>query len=218
MSGTRLERDWPTRQTSWPREFAADSVEDVLIDDREEDFVQFVVEVVAKRSKAKRRRGCIQAASHKSRRTRLTAKGNADSWIDAHRLVLGCRALLPVGFAQTATISAASMLTLAAGPSIAARRCTNRAMRALGGLDPAQLVKLEAFQEVRLIGKPGCRGRQIARNSVFTPARRCCLVRADAVGSGGSGPILSRASSRLFARRRGDRSARSRGTRLSGRA
>ncbi|WP_174844874.1 hypothetical protein [Cryobacterium sp. TMS1-13-1] len=48
ISGTRLERDRPTRQTAWPGEPPADAVEDVVIGDRDEDFVQFVVEHVAR--------------------------------------------------------------------------------------------------------------------------------------------------------------------------
>ncbi|WP_104190458.1 hypothetical protein [Cryobacterium sp. Y82] len=51
-SGTRLERDRPTRQTVWPGEPAADTVEDVVIGDRDEDFVQFVVHDVARRREA----------------------------------------------------------------------------------------------------------------------------------------------------------------------
>jgi hypothetical protein len=51
-SGTRLERDRPTRQTAWPGEPPADAVEDVVIRDREEDFVQFVVDDVARRREA----------------------------------------------------------------------------------------------------------------------------------------------------------------------
>lgn len=48
-SGTRLERDRPTRQTGWPGEPTADAVDDVVIDDCDEDFVQFVVGDVARR-------------------------------------------------------------------------------------------------------------------------------------------------------------------------
>jgi len=39
-SGTRLDRDRPTRQTAWPGEPPADTVEDVVISDRDEDFVR----------------------------------------------------------------------------------------------------------------------------------------------------------------------------------
>lgn len=42
-SGTRLDRDRPTRQTSWPGEEPAPAVEDVVIANRDEDFVQFVI-------------------------------------------------------------------------------------------------------------------------------------------------------------------------------
>ncbi|WP_233197625.1 DUF4913 domain-containing protein [Cryobacterium sp. Y57] len=52
MSGTRLERDRQTRQTSWPGEPPAESVEDIVIGDRDEDFVQFVVDDVAQRREA----------------------------------------------------------------------------------------------------------------------------------------------------------------------
>jgi hypothetical protein len=48
-SGTRLERDRPTRQTAWPGEPRADAVEDVVISDRDNDFVLFVVEDVSRR-------------------------------------------------------------------------------------------------------------------------------------------------------------------------
>jgi hypothetical protein len=51
-AGTRLERDRPTRQTAWPGERPADAVEDVVIADREEDFVQFVVDDVGRRREA----------------------------------------------------------------------------------------------------------------------------------------------------------------------
>ncbi len=51
-SGTRLERDRPTRQTAWPGEPPAGAVEDIVISDREEDFVQFVLADVAKRREA----------------------------------------------------------------------------------------------------------------------------------------------------------------------
>ncbi|WP_324778227.1 hypothetical protein [Microterricola pindariensis] len=51
-SGTRLERDRPTRQTAWPGEQPVDAPEDVLISDRDEDFVRFVVDDIARRSEA----------------------------------------------------------------------------------------------------------------------------------------------------------------------
>ena len=52
VSGTWLERDRSTRQTPWPGEPAADTVEDVVIRNRDENFVQFVVDDVARRREA----------------------------------------------------------------------------------------------------------------------------------------------------------------------
>ena len=51
-SGTRLDRDRPTRQTSWPGEDPADPVEDVFVADRDRDFVTYVAEQVAARREA----------------------------------------------------------------------------------------------------------------------------------------------------------------------
>ena len=51
-SGTRLDRDRPTRQTTWPGEDPAEPVEDVVIEDRDQDFVKFVRADVARRRKA----------------------------------------------------------------------------------------------------------------------------------------------------------------------
>ena len=51
-SGTRLDRDRPTRQTSWPGEPSADSVEDVVINDRDNDFVDFVTGDTSRRRQA----------------------------------------------------------------------------------------------------------------------------------------------------------------------
>lgn len=51
-SGTRLERDRSTRLTVWPGEPPADAVEDIAISDRDEDFVQCVVDDVARRREA----------------------------------------------------------------------------------------------------------------------------------------------------------------------
>ena len=47
--GSRLDRDRATRQTAWPGEDPAPSVEDVTIEDRGADFRRFVVEDVARR-------------------------------------------------------------------------------------------------------------------------------------------------------------------------
>ncbi len=50
--GTRLDRDRPTRKTIWPGETPSDSVEDRIIENREADFVQFVLDDVAARRQA----------------------------------------------------------------------------------------------------------------------------------------------------------------------
>nr|WP_300146832.1 hypothetical protein [Propionicimonas sp.] len=47
--GTRLDRDRPTRQTTWPGEEPAEPVEDTTIENRDEDFVQFVLDDVNRR-------------------------------------------------------------------------------------------------------------------------------------------------------------------------
>lgn len=51
-SGTRLDQDRPSRQTAWPGEAPTPTVEDTHITDRRQDFVQFVLEQVAKRRAA----------------------------------------------------------------------------------------------------------------------------------------------------------------------
>lgn len=51
-SGTRLDRDRPTRQTTWPGEEPADPVEDVFVADRDQDFVEYVAVHVAERRAA----------------------------------------------------------------------------------------------------------------------------------------------------------------------
>ena len=43
ICGTRLDRDRSTRQTSWPGEDPADTVEDLAITNRDEDFIAFVL-------------------------------------------------------------------------------------------------------------------------------------------------------------------------------
>lgn len=40
--GTRLDRDRPTRQTTWPGETAQGTIEDEVITNREADFIEFV--------------------------------------------------------------------------------------------------------------------------------------------------------------------------------
>ena len=51
-SGTRLDRDRPSRQTAWPGERPAAPIEDTPIVNRRDDFVQFVLEQVARRKAA----------------------------------------------------------------------------------------------------------------------------------------------------------------------
>ena len=51
-SGTRLDRDRPTRQTIWPGEEPAEHAEETTIVDRDEDFVDFVLDQVAARQEA----------------------------------------------------------------------------------------------------------------------------------------------------------------------
>lgn len=51
-SATRLDRDRPTRQTVWPGEPAAEPIQEVAIPHRDEDFVQFVIDDVARRQEA----------------------------------------------------------------------------------------------------------------------------------------------------------------------
>ena len=50
--GTRLDRDRPTRQTVWPGEPPAAPVEDIIITDRNEDFVEFMFADVQARRQA----------------------------------------------------------------------------------------------------------------------------------------------------------------------
>ena len=51
-SGTRLDRDRPTRQTTWPGEEPADHMDETPIANRDEDFVQFVLDQVHQRQDA----------------------------------------------------------------------------------------------------------------------------------------------------------------------
>ncbi|PZF80382.1 hypothetical protein [Jiangella anatolica] len=48
-SGTRLDRDRPTRMTSWPGEDSADPPEDVPIRHRDRDFIAFILADVQRR-------------------------------------------------------------------------------------------------------------------------------------------------------------------------
>jgi hypothetical protein len=47
--GTRLDRDRPTRRTAWPGEITTPQSSESVIEDREADFVQFVMEDVQAR-------------------------------------------------------------------------------------------------------------------------------------------------------------------------
>lgn len=49
---TRLDRDRPTRQTTWPGEEPQPSHEESVITDRDADFVQFVIDHVNERQAA----------------------------------------------------------------------------------------------------------------------------------------------------------------------
>lgn len=51
-SGTRIDRDRPTRQTTWPGEEPGPPVEDVVIADRDAEFVEFVHAQVRRRQEA----------------------------------------------------------------------------------------------------------------------------------------------------------------------
>lgn len=54
-SGTRLDRDRPTRHAAWPGEAAAQPPPESVIDDRDTDFVQFVHDDLAARRKVEER-------------------------------------------------------------------------------------------------------------------------------------------------------------------
>lgn len=51
-SGTRLDRDRPTRQTAWPGEDPAGPVEDIIISNRDQDFVEWMHADVSARRQA----------------------------------------------------------------------------------------------------------------------------------------------------------------------
>lgn len=51
-SGTRLDRDRPTRQTTWPGEEPAEHADETAITDRDQDFVQYVLDEVHQRQEA----------------------------------------------------------------------------------------------------------------------------------------------------------------------
>ena len=49
---TRGDRDRPTRQAAWPGEEPAPAIQEVKFDDRDEEFVDFVIAQVRKRQEA----------------------------------------------------------------------------------------------------------------------------------------------------------------------
>jgi hypothetical protein len=65
-SGTRLDRDRPTRQTAWPGESDGSGLEEVAIIDRDEDFVRCVLDNVAERREAE---AALYATVNDSRRS-----------------------------------------------------------------------------------------------------------------------------------------------------
>jgi len=52
LSGTRLDRDRPTRQTIWPGEQVTPPASETVIVNRDEDFVAFVIADVNRRAEA----------------------------------------------------------------------------------------------------------------------------------------------------------------------
>lgn len=52
VSGARLDRDRPTRQTVWPGEDQTIDIVEHVITDRDADFVEFVLEKVQERQAA----------------------------------------------------------------------------------------------------------------------------------------------------------------------
>ena len=51
ICGTRIDRDRPTRQTTWPGEAPQEPIEDEVIQDRLADFIEFVAEDAAERQR-----------------------------------------------------------------------------------------------------------------------------------------------------------------------
>lgn len=62
-SGTRIDRDRPTRLTTWPGDEPVEPAGEVVIADREADFVQFVIEdVAARRDVADHAHGVVRSS------------------------------------------------------------------------------------------------------------------------------------------------------------
>jgi hypothetical protein len=62
-SGTKLDRDRPTRLTAWPGEEPAESGLEIEIEDRDADFVAYVIEDVAARRRIEERARLLTRAS-----------------------------------------------------------------------------------------------------------------------------------------------------------
>lgn len=62
-SGTKLDRDRPTRLTTWPGELPAESGREIEIEDRDADFVAYVIEDVAARRRIEERARLLTRAS-----------------------------------------------------------------------------------------------------------------------------------------------------------
>ncbi|KAE8763437.1 hypothetical protein [Georgenia thermotolerans] len=70
-SGTRLDRDRPTRTTTWPGDEPADIPEERVITNRDEDFARFVADDIADRARAR------QHARHATIQNRYQHGGEA---------------------------------------------------------------------------------------------------------------------------------------------
>ncbi|MFI8595209.1 hypothetical protein ACIGCK_12390 [Microbacterium sp. NPDC078428] len=66
INGSKLDRDRPTRQTTWPGEDPVDDGDEEMIVDRDEDFVNFVVDDVQQRAAAEAAKEAARAAQHHS--------------------------------------------------------------------------------------------------------------------------------------------------------
>lgn len=62
-SGTKLDRDRPTRLTTWPGEEPAQSGSEIEIEDRDADFIAYVIEDVAARRRIEERARRLTRAS-----------------------------------------------------------------------------------------------------------------------------------------------------------
>jgi hypothetical protein len=84
-SGTRLDRDSPTRQTAWPGEAPIQPAAETVIANRDADFVQFVLDdVIARRRieervRARASEGVHRRSAHRSRPQALPSPAAAPS-------------------------------------------------------------------------------------------------------------------------------------------